>query len=163
AEPARLVFFSWSAAPKGLPPISVAGVVQDPVTGQAHSTAFSKLTFDRFRTESRTLSGVFAFASAVGAPQPGDPTPPTGQLVSGNYFPVLATPAGLGRMLTPDDDQPGAALVVVLSHRYWLRAFAGDPDVVGRAMRFESNTATIVGVTSAGFSGTGQLGDVPDF
>src|SRR5262249_9980074 len=33
----------------------------------------------------------------------------------------------------------------------------------GGTMRFESSVATIIGVTPAGFSGTGQLGDAPDF
>jgi predicted permease len=162
-DPDRLVFFAWNSAPKGMPPISVAGVMQDPATGQARSTAFAKRTFDRFRSETTTLSGVFAFGAAAGTPQPGEPTPPAGQLVSGNYFLVLGTTARLGRLLTTDDDRDNAPLVVVISHRYWRRAFGGDPDVIGRTMRFESQMATIVGVTPAGFSGTGQLGDAPDF
>src|SRR6185436_17300376 len=163
ADPGQLVYFSWTAAPKGMPRISVAGVAQDPLTGQARSTAFSKLTFDRFRGETTSLGGVFAFGAAVGVTQPGESTAPAGQLVSGNYFAVLGTQPRLGRLLTLDDDRDSAPLVVVISHRYWGRTFGADPTVVGRTMRFESGVATIVGVTPAGFSGTGQLGDAPDF
>ena len=41
----------------------------------------------------------------------------------------------LGRLLVPSDDEPGAARVVVLSHRMWQREFGGDPAIVGKTSR----------------------------
>ena len=52
------------------------------------------------------------------------------QSVSGNYHAVLGVPAVVGRTLTEQDREP----VAVISHRYWQRRFAGDPNVVGRAL-----------------------------
>jgi len=46
-----------------------------------------------------------------------------GQAVSGNYFSVLGVQPTLGRMITADDDRPGATPVVVLSHHFWQERF----------------------------------------
>jgi hypothetical protein len=76
-----------------------------------------------------------------------------GQLVSGNYFAVIGVGAERGRVLTADDDRPDAPTVVVLSHAFWQRRFAGSADVVGRSFSINDRHFTVVGVASAGFNG----------
>lgn len=39
--------------------------------------------------------------------------------MTGQFFPLLRTPALVGRTLTPEDDQPGAEPAVVLSYGFW--------------------------------------------
>lgn len=77
--------------------------------------------------------------------------------VSGNFFDVLGIDMALGRGLVPEDDDPSAPAVVVISHGLWLRLFGGDPAVVGRSVRVGDDgiaaPATIVGVTRRGFAG----------
>ena len=78
----------------------------------------------------------------------------TGELVNGDYFPLLGLRAQVGRLLGPQDDvAPGAHPVVVLSYDYWQRAFAGDPTIVGRTMRLSGRQYTIVGVAPRAYSG----------
>ena len=72
------------------------------------------------------------------------------QLVSGNYHAVLGIHAVIGRTLTEQDRDP----VAVISHRYWQRRFAGDPNVLGRLLDMRGRSFTIVGVTAAEFFGT---------
>jgi predicted permease len=72
------------------------------------------------------------------------------QSVSGNYHAVLGIHAIAGRTLTEQDREP----VVVISHRYWQRRFAGDPNVVGRVLQMQGRPFTIVGVTPPEFFGT---------
>jgi predicted permease len=72
------------------------------------------------------------------------------QLVSGNYHAVLGIHAVIGRTLTEQDHEP----VAVISHRYWQRRFAGDPDVLGRVLEMQGRSFTIVGVTPPEFFGT---------
>ena len=72
------------------------------------------------------------------------------QAVSGNYHAVLGITAVVGRTLSDQDREP----VAVLSHRYWQRRFAGDPNVVGRALELQGRSFTIVGVTPREFFGT---------
>jgi predicted permease len=86
-----------------------------------------------------------------------------GEMITGNYFKGLQLDAALGRLLTPEDDvKPGAHAVVVLSHAFWQRRFAGDQNVVGQAIKLNGHDFTIIGVAKKGFSGTRQFGWIPD-
>ena len=72
--------------------------------------------------------------------------------VSGGWFGTLRVTAQAGRVIGPADDQPGAPAVVLLSDRFWRRAFAGDASVVGRSLRVDGVPAEIVGVLPPGLS-----------
>jgi predicted permease len=79
---------------------------------------------------------------------------PRGRFVSGNYFSVLQLHASLGRTFAADEDlAPGDDPVVVISHDYWQRRFAGDRSAVGRTMIVNGTPLTIIGVGPAGFTG----------
>ncbi len=85
------------------------------------------------------------------------------EAVTGSYFPMLGIEAAVGRTLLPSDDvSRGGHPVVMLDHRYWQSAFAGDPDVVGREMRVGGRAYTVVGVGPPEFAGTVR-GLVPTF
>jgi predicted permease len=78
----------------------------------------------------------------------------TGELVSGNYFPVLGVGAAAGRVFTAaDDQQQGGHPVAVLSYGYWKTRFAGDPGVIGKRMMINGYPITVVGVSQPGFDG----------
>ena len=70
----------------------------------------------------------------------------------------------LGRPISAPDDQLGAPLVAVISHRFWQRAFGGDPSVIGRTVSVNSARAEIIGVSAPGFTGLTKGGffDQPD-
>jgi predicted permease len=84
-----------------------------------------------------------------------------GQLVTGDYFPLLGVRPALGRLLGPDDDRaPMGHPVVVLAHAYWQRRFGGDPAVLGRSISLSGVPFTIVGVAPEDFFGT-EMGTAP--
>ena len=61
----------------------------------------------------------------------------------------------VGRPFSPDEDaKPGAAPVVVISHRLWQTQFGGREDVVGQTMDLNEHRYTIIGVTPAVFQGS---------
>ncbi len=72
--------------------------------------------------------------------------------VTGEFFPLLGVHPAAGRALTPEDDVPGAAPVVVISHALWRSAFAQAPDIVGRSLTWNGVRHTIVGVAPRGFT-----------
>jgi predicted permease len=83
-------------------------------------------------------------------------------LVSGTYFHMLGVQAALGRTLTEaDDNSQGDHPVVVLSHGFWKRALAGDPNVLNRKIKLGTAIFTVVGVAPAEFLGT-RVGESPD-
>ena len=67
-------------------------------------------------------------------------------IVTGNYFDVMGLDAVLGRTLNADDDGAAAAPVMMLTHEYWTNAFGADPSVLGRVLRMNGRSVTIVGV-----------------
>ncbi len=66
-----------------------------------------------------------------------------------DYLKVFATAPMLGRGFTADDMVPGAPPVILLGYRYWQSHLGGDPQVVGRSLRFDDGPATIIGVLPA--------------
>ena len=106
------------------------------------------------RDGARALTGLMGFAPAMAAVRLGaESRAMPGEVVTGNYFQVLGVPAALGRPLSPDDDRPGAAPVVVISAALWSVAFDADPTAVGRTLRIGARPYTIVGVAPASFGG----------
>jgi predicted permease len=78
----------------------------------------------------------------------------TGEIVNGDYFPLLGLRAQVGRLIGPQDDAtPGAHPVVVISYEYWQHAFGGNPGAVGQTMRLSGRQYTIVGVAPKAYSG----------
>jgi predicted permease len=75
-----------------------------------------------------------------------------GQFVTANYFRMFGVNAAVGRLLHPDDDRPGAAPVVVLSHRAWS-LFGADPQIVGSALIVNGMPMTVAGVAPRDFFG----------
>ena len=84
------------------------------------------------------------------------------EFVTGNYFTTLGVGAFGGRILSPDDDQPSAAPVAVLSHHVWQGVYGGDPSVVGASVSIEGHPFTVIGVAPSGFFGETLRGDPPD-
>ena len=67
-------------------------------------------------------------------------------VVGGSFFEVMGLRPVLGRLLNAGDGGPGAAGVVVLTHRFWTTVLQSDPSVIGQTVRLGPRPATVVGV-----------------
>ena len=76
----------------------------------------------------------------------GEPREVRAGVVGGSYFEVMGLRPVLGRLLDMRDDGPNAAGAAVLTYRFWTTALHSDPSVIGKQVRFDTRTATIVGV-----------------
>src|ERR1035437_9014494 len=81
-----------------------------------------------------------------------DPEELKGERVSATLFPLLGVQPKLGRTFRPEEDQPGRADVVLLSHSLWQRRFAGDPGIAGKTIRLRDQPYTVVGVLPPAFA-----------
>ena len=70
------------------------------------------------------------------------------EAVSGNYSQTMKVSTALGRWFT-DENEP----VAVLSYAAWRRFFSGDPGIVGKRVRSESQSYTVIGVAPPTFTG----------
>ncbi|HET9743313.1 MAG TPA: ABC transporter permease, partial [Terriglobales bacterium] len=64
----------------------------------------------------------------------------------------------IGHLFVPEEDRPGSAPVVVLSHRFWESRFASASNVIGRVLTLDGLRYTVVGVLDEG----SHLLDSPD-
>ena len=74
-----------------------------------------------------------------------------GAMVSSPWFDVFGAKPVLGRIFTPEEDQPKANHEVVLAYRAWQRWFGGDSGVVGRAIQLNGQPYRVIGVMGREF------------
>ena len=72
--------------------------------------------------------------------------------ISSGILETLGVPALHGQWLTAADQDPRALGRVMLSYGYWQRRFGGDPGVVGRTIRVNSQPRVVAGVMPRGFN-----------
>jgi predicted permease len=130
-------------------------VIVRALTRQGTRDFFSHTDYEWLNEHNEVFTGLAASSRWGFARRLGNRTETVnGELVSGNYFSVLGVEALLGRVIRPRDDmRPGGQPVVVISYPYWLRAFGGNPNVVGQLIRFGETALEVVGVAPMGFTG----------
>jgi len=116
-----------------------------------------------FHEHAKSYSGLMATKGNIFLldSQTPDPQRVFAMFVSGEFFSVLGAGLGLGRTFTPEEQRaPSQAPVAVLSYYFWQRHFAGDPQIVGKTLRFHGQSFTVIGVTARDFVGLDS--QVPD-
>jgi predicted permease len=124
-------------------------VVRQTGPGADSSVPFTRAEYEALRRETRVFSDVAASARTTETRIDGHPV--SGTLVTGNFFHVLGVQAVLGRTLTPADDELSTGRPIVLSHRAWIKLFAGDPTVISRSVSVNGVPCEIVGVMPEDF------------
>jgi predicted permease len=111
------------------------------------NTTFSVPEIQDLRAGVKTLSA-FGDFSTIGFTMIGlgEPREVRAGVVGGSYFEVMGLHPVLGRLLDAHDDGPNAAGAAVLTYRFWTTVLKRDPTVIGKSVRLDSRTATIVGV-----------------
>src|SRR5579864_5429371 len=80
-----------------------------------------------------------------------EPEQIVGARVNAEFFRMLGVAPQLGRGFLPQEDQPGAPRVAVLSYELWQNRFAGDPALVGRTIQIDREDISVVGIMPEGF------------
>jgi predicted permease len=136
-EPERL--FALSAVPEHLP--------------FASGPMLSDGLYLEFRKQDRLFEKLAAFYSSrrnmTGA---GDAQSVMAAWVTADFFSVLRARPALGRTFLPEEDQAGHNGVVVLSNKLWRADFAGDPGAIGKSLKLDGVSHTIVGIMPVGFA-----------
>ena len=90
----------------------------------------------------------------------GEPEQITGHGVNANYLSLLGVQPILGRSFTVEEDRPGAAGTVVISHQFWMRKLGGTVSALGRQITLDGAPCTVVGILPPNFK---SVGATPDF
>jgi len=79
----------------------------------------------------------------------GDAEQVKAHFLSSGFFAVLGVRPLMGREFTPEEDNPGAAPVAMISEGLWRRKFDATPHILGRKITLNGKNFSIVGVTPA--------------
>ncbi len=74
-----------------------------------------------------------------------------GAEVSQDFLDVLGVRVALGRNFSLEEGTWGGPEAIILTHGFWMRRFAGDPQVVGSTVRIGDAPREIVGVLPPSF------------
>ncbi|HLB09191.1 MAG TPA: ABC transporter permease [Gemmatimonadaceae bacterium] len=74
-----------------------------------------------------------------------------GVAITTNLLPLLGVSPIIGHGFATSDGNYGAGNVLLISHAFWQREFAGTHDIIGRTVSIEGSPFTIVGVMPASF------------
>src|ERR1051325_4270259 len=100
-----------------------------------------------FREGARSLAGIAEYSPFTSILQgEGDAARLNVGLVTGNFFDVMGLSPVLGRLTRPSDDGPGVPPVMILTHEFWMTRFGGDPAIVGKQVKLDAGTVTVIGV-----------------
>lgn len=108
------------------------------------------------RERSRAFAGFAAYSGPMTLTMLNENAPQRlfGELVTGSYFETLGLSPAKGRFFLPEEDAvPDAAPVLVLAYGAWLHRFNAAPDIVGRPVRINGVTFSVIGVAPDGFKG----------
>jgi putative ABC transport system permease protein len=103
--------------------------------------------YREMRDGMRSFAEMSAFGISTLTISDGDrPERYEGGLVTWNSFGLLGVRPIMGRDFRQEDDRPGAAPVVMLSHRVWRDRYASDPAILGKPIRVNGQQHTVIGV-----------------
>ena len=120
--------------------------------------SFSYPNFAEVRERNTAFTDVAAFTMSMVGVSEGDLTRRTfADVVSANYFAIFGARMPVGRAFLPQEEKPGSAIpVVIVSHNYW-RKTGSDSALVGKTIRINSRSFTVVGIAPETFTGTSAL------
>jgi predicted permease len=102
-----------------------------------NNRSFSDLA--AFRPDSFELTGL------------GEPERLRTEMVSANFFPLLGVEPVVGRNFRPEEDQVGAAPVVLISAGLWQRKLGSTQDLAGKTLSLNGTAYSVLGVIPASF------------
>jgi putative ABC transport system permease protein len=115
----------------------------------------SPLDFLDYRSQNKTFE---QFAASGTSPRPmnltgtGEPERLMASAVTGNYFDTFKVYPALGRGFSLENEKSGQDQVTVLSHAFWQKRFAGDPEILNKTIMLDSKPYQVIGVMPAGLS-----------
>lgn len=143
-EPDRLVWVSNGEWGRGQQLSNISVQVGHVVRLREHATELTDVAgyhlFDR--------DGDHTLAGTSGTD---DPQRVTRLRVTENLFSVLGVEPALGRLFTTEEAWDNGPAAILLTHGFWQRRFAADPDVVGGTVVLDGAPASIIGVLPPAF------------
>jgi predicted permease len=130
-------------------PERIVRIWETPTPATANST--TTRTFLELKSQAQSFEALSAESlSTATVPVNGEPIRLTGRYVSWDHFAVFGVQPLIGRIFRPEEDQPGADRVVILSHAAWQQHFGGDFRILDRDLLLDNEPHRVIGVLPPG-------------
>ena len=116
--------------------------------------AISDRDYLAFREQDKAFERIASFTSGATAnlTGAGDPAQIPVAYVTSDFFPTLRMNPEMGRGFLAEEEEPGQDSVVILSNDLWKERFGADSQILGKPVRLDGISRTVVGVMPSGFS-----------
>jgi len=71
--------------------------------------------------------------------------------VPANFFETIGVNPLMGRVFLPEEEEAGKDQEVILGHALWEQRYASDPNILGKNVKVDGKSFTVVGVMAKGF------------
>lgn len=137
-------------------PDQLVDILQVERRGTAEQISYVGMTRDEladWRDQKQIFQGIEAYSTSFGTLFPGTPQAEdtVAERVSPGMLAFLGMRTILGRGFSPEEAKAGNDTVCLISEGLWNSAFASDRSVLGRTIRIDNRTVTIVGVAPSEF------------
>jgi putative ABC transport system permease protein len=133
-----------------LRPLSVPHPSRMTLLSRAGDARFSYPDYLAYRDRSQTFATLAASFPTESSLDANEQSHLVGaEAVSANYFEAMGITPFIGQWFT-EESEP----VAVLSYSAWRNFFDGDPNILGKSVRSETQSYTVIGVASPSFTGT---------
>jgi len=108
--------------------------------------------FQDWKAQNRVFEDVATFAPRGGSLVAGDDIKQINAAqVSANFFQLIGVNAFRGRTFLPEEEKPGGAKVALLGHALWQKVFGADEGLIGRQVKLNDQSFTVVGILPPDF------------
>ncbi len=118
-------------------------------------------TYLDWRDQDKSFEQLAAARSASVALSGNPPVQVSGARVTSNFFDTFRLRPERGRFFSAEEFGPDGNRVTVLSHEVWQTQFAGAADIVGKTVRLNGESYSVIGIAPADFEFWGRM-DVLD-
>jgi putative ABC transport system permease protein len=142
----------WKPLPYPEPDRLVSVMEANPAKNQ-NTSLVAPARIEDWNRLSQSFEGISgAYSENVTDTSGSEPERLAGWRVAPRYFAVFESPALVGRVPKPEEEQFGGPLAAEISYRLWQRRYHGDAGVIGKRLVLSGKGYTIVGVMPDGFA-----------
>ncbi len=114
-------------------------------------------TYLDWRDQDKSFEQLAAARSASVALSGNPPIQVSGARITSNFFDTFRLRPERGRFFSTEDFGPDGNRVTVLSHEVWQTQFAGAADIVGKTVRLNGESYSVIGIAPTDFEFWGRM------
>ena len=104
-----------------------------------------------WKSQSESFGQIAAYQRKFFNLSDGEPERLLASAVDADLFALLGIQPTLGRTFTVEEAKPGNEALALISHKLWQRRFGSETTAIGKVVRFDGKSHTVIGVMPPGF------------